>query len=186
MSDLRTRLGAPLRAAGDDLRAFREAYRAAPVPELAWDVFGFRSMVRRAMPLLLKEHSAPLRIAAAVWVGTLVGCSPLYGLHYVIVIFLAVFLRLNKVVTWLATNISFPAFAPFVGFASIQIGSFVTTGTFAEISLNLFVEEDWAGLVQRFFYLWLVGGVFVGGALGAVLATPVYFLLRHRLQRSTD
>jgi len=180
VSDLRTRLAAPFRAARDDLREFQDAYRAAPIPDLRWDVLGARSAFRRALPLLLKEHSAPARMAAAVWLGTVVGCTPLYGLHYIIVIVLAVFLRLNKLVIWLATNVSFPAFAPLVAFLSIQAGSLVTTGSFQELTWALLVETDFAELAKRFFMLWMVGGVFVGAVLGVVLAIPVYAVLSAR------
>jgi uncharacterized protein (DUF2062 family) len=182
---LRETLIAPLRAARDDMRAFREAYREAPEPTIGWDVLGARAMFRKGMPLLLKEHSSPTRMAAAVWLGTFVGCSPLYGLHYFIVIFLAVFLRLNKVVTWLATNVSFPAFAPFVAFASIQAGSFATTGAFMDLHPRVFLTEDLGELARRFFFLWLVGGLFVGAALGVVLGGGTYLILR-RLDRSGE
>jgi len=180
VSDLRTRLAAPFRAARDDLREFREAYRAAPEPSISWDVLGFRSAFRRALPVLLKEHSGPGRMALAVWLGTVVGCTPLYGIHYVIVIVLAVFLRLNKLVTWLATNVSFPAFAPFVAFFSVQAGSLVTTGQFQDLSLQVLIDSNWADLARRFFTLWLIGGVFVGAVLGAILAAPVYWILARR------
>ena len=160
------------------MREFRVAYREAPEPAISWDLLGARSMFRRAVPLLLKEHSDPSRMAAAVFVGTFVGSSPLYGLHYVIVIFLAVFLRLNKVVAWLATNVSFPAFAPLIAFASIQIGSALTTGAFVERSV--FDRLSATALLQEFFFLWLIGGVWVGAVLGALLAAPTYLILKRR------
>ena len=185
VTDLRARLTAPFQAARDDLREFREAYRLAPVPDLRWDLLGARASFRRAFPLLLKEHAAPPRMAAAVWLGVMIGCTPLYGLHYVIVIVLALFLRLNKVVTWIASNISFPLFAPFVALASIQVGSLMTTGTLEDVSLEVLRQTDFAELASRYFYLWLVGGLVFGGALGALFAVPVYVFLRARTETSS-
>ena len=77
VTDLRARLTAPFQAARDDLREFREAYRLAPVPDLRWDLLGARASFRRAFPLLLKEHAAPPRMAAAVWLAPQVIRGPI-------------------------------------------------------------------------------------------------------------
>jgi len=51
--------------------------------------------------------------------------SPLWGFHTVIVIFLAVLLKLNKVIAFISSNISLPPFIPFVLLLSMQVGNWV-------------------------------------------------------------
>ena len=57
--------------------------------------------------------------------GIVIGLSPFWGFHTVVVIFLAIFLNLNKVIAFTFSNISLPPFIPFVLFASSQVGNFV-------------------------------------------------------------
>ena len=47
---------------------------------------------------LWHEHTEPSRVAWAVFVGCLVGCTPLFGLHLPLCVALAWLFRLNKIV----------------------------------------------------------------------------------------
>ncbi|MSP62098.1 MAG: DUF2062 domain-containing protein [Myxococcales bacterium] len=122
---------------------------------------------------LLAEHSDPGQLAAAVLVGAIAGCTPLFGLHFPLCLALAWVLRLNKVTVYLAANISIPPLAPFLGFASVQIGERLLHGRWLMLDLAEF-RHHFPSLVARFFVDWLVGGLLVGAAIGAVLASAVY------------
>ena len=137
----------------------------------SWD------LIKRFMRTLLREHSSPSRLAGAVWVGILVGASPFFGFHYLIALGLATILGLNRPLTFLASNISIPPIAPFVVFASIQVGSFVLTRSWLPIK----PMEMWETGPLAYAGAWLVGSPVVG----ALLATPFAlgtFLWARRIQ----
>ena len=63
---------------------------------------------------LIKNKDSLLKHAVAFGFGVLVGTTPFYGLHTLIVVILALFLRLNLVYLWLGTQISLPPMIPFL------------------------------------------------------------------------
>lgn len=73
----------------------------------------------------LRHNDSPKKKALSIALGVFIGLSPLWGLHTVIVIFLAILLKLNKVISFVFSNISLPPFIPFVLLVSIQIGNWV-------------------------------------------------------------
>jgi glycosyltransferase involved in cell wall biosynthesis len=73
----------------------------------------------------LGGNDSPRKKAYSVALGILIGLSPFWGFHTVVVIFFAIFLNLNKVIAFTFSNISLPPFIPFVLFASSQVGNFV-------------------------------------------------------------
>ena len=70
----------------------------------------------------------PARAAASVAVGLAVGVTPLYGLHFWIVVAVCVPLRLDAALAYLAANISLPFVIPFILLAEVELGSLVRTG----------------------------------------------------------
>ena len=62
--------------------------------------------LRRIFYDLRTEASSPGRDAAALGVGVLIGCSPFYGFHLLLVRFLGWLLHLNRLKMYLAANIS--------------------------------------------------------------------------------
>ncbi len=68
-------------------------------------------------------------------IGLLIGATPLYGLHLVLVVGICLPLRLDAPVAYLAANISNPFIAPFLMFAEIETGSFLQAGHAADVSV---------------------------------------------------
>jgi uncharacterized protein (DUF2062 family)/SAM-dependent methyltransferase len=120
----------------------------------------------------MQEHSRPHRLAAAVAVGILVGCSPFFGLHFWIGLGLALLLRLNKLAVFLGSQISIPPLAPLIGFASVQLGALLLYGELVHLRLDDFNLGNLPALLRQFLLSWLVGGLVVGG----VIAAPAYLL----------
>lgn len=54
--------------------------------------------------------------------GVFIGIAPFWGFQTVLVLFLAVVLRLNKVISFAFSNISFPPFIPLIIYGSLKIG----------------------------------------------------------------
>ena len=130
--------------------------------------------------LLLAEHRAPGRVAAAILVGAVVGCTPLFGFHILVCLVAAWLLRLNKVIVYAAANLSIPPLVPFIGFASVQLGERIRNHHFLPANLALFRTEPARVLAGRFFWSWMVGGTVLGAALGTVGGLTAYILLRRR------
>lgn len=77
----------------------------------------------------LGSNDSPKKKALSIALGVFVGLSPLWGFHTVIVIFLAIFFKLNKVIAFTFSNVSFPPFIPFVLWASLVTGNFLLSET---------------------------------------------------------
>ncbi|MBP0905265.1 DUF2062 domain-containing protein [Mariniflexile gromovii] len=63
--------------------------------------------------------------ALSIALGVFIGLSPFWGFHTLIVIFSAIFLKLNKAIAFTFSNVSLPPFIPFVLYASSKMGQFV-------------------------------------------------------------
>jgi uncharacterized protein (DUF2062 family)/2-polyprenyl-3-methyl-5-hydroxy-6-metoxy-1,4-benzoquinol methylase len=142
------------------------------------------SKIRELAGRLWREHSSPSRLGAAVAVGIVVGCSPFFGLHFWIGLGLALLLRLNKVAVLLGSQISIPPLAPFLGFASVQLGALLLTGQTVELTVDDFSLSNLPELLRHFLLNWVVGGL----ALGLALAVPGFgltaALVRRRRRRA--
>ena len=162
----------------EEARGFRAAYEGAPEPQVTRDVLGLRRMMRKLGWLLLREHVEPRRLAAAVFVGVMIGASPFYLLHTALVLLFAFALRLNKLAVWVASNVSLPFLAPFLTFVSMQLGHGMLHGSWLPVTLAGIRAAAEEGGALRFgahlWGYWLLGSPITGGVLGAVLAGLTY------------
>jgi SAM-dependent methyltransferase len=102
-----------------------------------------------------------VRAALAVAVGLFIGCQPLYGLHFVLVLVVCVPLKLDSALAYLAANISNPLLAPFLIFSEVEVGAYLTTGRLAAFDVAQARAVGALGFARQL----LVGGVLVGAAL---------------------
>jgi uncharacterized protein (DUF2062 family) len=129
----------------------------------AWN--GLRQRVSQA----LRSHLEPGAFGKAVGIGVFIGCLPLIGLHILICVLLARWMRLNQAVTVLAAHISNPLTLPFLLLAELAVGEWIIHGRVASLDaggvelLSLFTRgwEVVAALV--------VGSLVLGAALGLSL-----------------
>lgn len=84
-----------------------------------------KGLKRFLMEDLLGSKDSPSKKALSIALGVFIGLSPLWGFHTLIVIFLAVFLGLNKVIAFAFSNVSLPPFIPFILYASLKMGQYV-------------------------------------------------------------
>jgi predicted LPLAT superfamily acyltransferase/uncharacterized protein (DUF2062 family) len=103
---------------------------------------------------LLRSHNSPLKVGFAVGLGILIGCTPLIGLHTLIVASLGFLLRLNVTYLWLGSQVSLPFLLPFVIWASVSLGRPITGIEEGSIPLN-----------------WAVGSLALGTLLGSLVGT---------------
>lgn len=84
-----------------------------------------KGIKRFFMEDFLGSGDSPRKKALSIALGVFIGLSPFWGFHTVIVIFLAIFLRLNKAISFAFSNVSLPPFIPFVLFASFEFGQYL-------------------------------------------------------------
>ncbi|MCF6346972.1 MAG: DUF2062 domain-containing protein [Flavobacteriaceae bacterium] len=83
---------------------------------------GFKRFLRED---LLGSTDSNLKKSLSIALGIFIGLTPLWGLHSILSIFLAVAFKLNKVISFAFSNISFPLFIPFIIYGSLKIGGFI-------------------------------------------------------------
>jgi len=128
---------------------------------------------------VLKHNDPPKKKALSIALGVFMGIAPFWGFQTLLVFSLAVFLKLNKAIAFTFSNISIPPFIPFIIYASVQLGMFITG---EEISLSLeSLTQNFGALKHLKTYLI---GSFVLATLAALLFGLVsYFTLTLRAKR---
>lgn len=122
---------------------------------------------------------SPVRAASAVAIGLFIGCQPLYGLHFALVLAVCLPLRLDSVLSYLAANISNPFVAPFLIFAEVEAGSLLLTGRWVAFDVEQARRTGASGFAQQL----LVGSLAVGAALALLGFLLGYLLAARRRER---
>ena len=132
---------------------------------------GFRRFVKED---LLQSSDSPRKKAFSIALGIFIGLSPLWGFHTIIVLFLAVLFKLNKVIAFAFSNISLAPFIPFILLASLRTGTFITgeelTYTFESIVTNFEFVTHLKTYILGSLTLAVLGAV-IFGLLGYLILT---------------
>jgi 2-polyprenyl-3-methyl-5-hydroxy-6-metoxy-1,4-benzoquinol methylase/uncharacterized protein (DUF2062 family) len=143
-----------------------------------------RAQVRRAWSRLRGGELTPERAFWSVALGIFVGVQPTPGIHFFVVVAVCVPLRLDAALSYVAANISIPPLAPFLWFASIQIGSRILTGHFAPLTV-----EGMHALVRApgpLLGALALGSIVLGASLGLVGGGIAYAVARARRRPAED
>lgn len=146
-------------------------------------ILSLRARARELARLIWREHRSPARVAGALLVGFIVGCTPLFGLQLFLCMGLAWLLRLNLPIMYGAANISIPPLVPLLGWVSVELGTYVASGQLLALGRADFTAARLPDTLKVCFWAWLRGGVILGAALGVVVGGTVYALLRRRSRR---
>jgi len=130
-----------------------------------------RALAEMHYQLRTGKHS-PATTAMSVWLGTIVGCTPFYGLHLAICVGLSTLFGLSRVKSYLAAHVNNPLTLPFLLYAEATVGHWMFTGRVPSLSLDAWREVG-ALAVGRDL---LVGSLVVGTVLGGVLALGAYLV----------
>ena len=89
---------------------------------------------------ILKSKDSNKTIGLSIMLGIFMGIVPIWGYQMIVTVFLAHFLKLNKVISLVASNISIPPIMPFLLYGSYATGCFLTdspvTFNLTDISLD--------------------------------------------------
>jgi glycosyltransferase involved in cell wall biosynthesis len=130
---------------------------------------GFREMISK---YLFNPSESNFKKAASVALGVFMGIAPVWGWQMAIALAMALVLKLNKVLTLVASNISIPPMIPFILFGSYATGGLV-------LSNHKVIHFD-SGITFEFIeknLLQYIVGALVFGAAMSILAGSVTWLL---------
>ena len=133
----------------------------------------------RALPLLhhplrtLKElftqNVTPGGLAAAAAVGTFIAVLPIFGLHTVVILYVAARLHLNQVMAFSIQHLFAPPLSPFL---CIETGYYLQHRHFlSEISLQTTVKE-----LHLRLWDWLIGSLLLAPCFAVITGTAVFLL----------
>lgn len=115
-----------------------------------------------------------IRIILSVMLGAFMGVAPLWGYQIILTIIIAQFLRLNKVIAVVVSNISIPPMIPFWIWSSFKLGELVVKGAPVRLVLsrNINLKMIWENITQ-----YAIGAVMLGFLLAFLFGLATYMLL---------
>jgi glycosyltransferase involved in cell wall biosynthesis len=137
----------------------------------------FRKLQKKGVKRFIVEdfigsNDSARKKALSIALGVFIGLTPLWGLHTIIVIFLAVVLNLNKTIAFVFSNISLPYFIPFILFASVQMGNYILG---QNLSYNISdITENFE--VLKHLKTYIVGSFSLAAITSLILGLLSYFL----------
>jgi glycosyltransferase involved in cell wall biosynthesis len=122
---------------------------------------------------VLHNEDSNLKKSLSIALGTFIGIAPFWGFQTIIVLFLAVLFRLNKVISFAFSNVSFPIFIPFIIYGSLKMGSyFVRTGKPLLLDTSMTLAD-----VQNNITQYLIGSFVLATIMSVIFGLFGYFLL---------
>lgn len=121
---------------------------------------------------ILHHEDSNAKKSLSIALGVFIGISPFWGFQTMIVLTLAVVFRLNKVIAFVFSNISFPPFIPFIIYGSLKVGSYFTA---SETPVLLDKSNPFLSL-QANIQQYLIGS-FVLATICAVLFGSIAYLI---------
>lgn len=140
---------------------------------------GRKELAHQAWRRLRGGELTPWRAALSVAVGLVIGMTPAFGLHWLIVIAVCVPLRLDTGVAYLAANISMPFIAPFITFAEVETGALLLHGRFMAMSPSDLKAAGIGTLVAEL----VAGTAVLAPACGALGGAVAYSFVAWRRRR---
>ena len=134
---------------------------------------------------LTAHNESPAKVSAALGFGVFMGLTPIWGFQMLLAAFLAHFMRLNKVLVLMASNISLPPLVPFIIYFSYRIGGAVMKDgkdLSKETLLHLkqqIIDGNFYATLQELGYdiLQYIVGSFILAALSGAIVFLVTFLI---------
>ena len=110
--------------------------------------------------------------ALSIALGIFIGLTPLFGLHTVIVLFLASFFKLNKLLSYMCTHVSAPPFIPFIVAISLFFGA-----PFVSENQEINHQEINLEYAKSHFTQYLIGSLIFACIASLILGLLSFFLL---------
>jgi glycosyltransferase involved in cell wall biosynthesis len=110
--------------------------------------------------------------AFSIALGVFIGFSPLWGFHTLLTISLSVLFKLNKVLAFVASNVSLPPFIPFIIAAALFLGS-----PFVHGESNILSQEWNFELIKNNLLQYVIGSFILATAMSAISGIATFLFL---------
>ena len=105
--------------------------------------------------------------------GVFIGISPFWGFQTILLFTFAALFKLNKVIAYLSSNVSFPPFIPFVIYGSLKMGSyFVSTDAPLILDSSITLDD-----IQKNATQYIVGSLILASVSALFFGLLSYLLL---------
>lgn len=122
---------------------------------------------------ILESSDSDFKKSAAIALGIFIGLSPFWGFQTILLFSLAALFRLNKVIAFLTSNVSFPPFIPFIIYGSLKIGSFFVSSDAPLILDSSMTFDD----IQKNAAQYIVGSLILATVSALSVGLISYLLL---------
>ncbi|RWW93758.1 DUF2062 domain-containing protein [Flavobacterium cerinum] len=133
--------------------------------------FKKKSLKQFFLENVLESGDSNAKKALSIALGVFIGIAPLWGFQTILVLFLAYILRLNKLIAFAFSNISFPPVIPLIIYLSLQMGSLAVVGA-TPIEKMSTMEAIKQNLTQ-----YLAGSILLATLLAFVFGMAGYLIL---------
>lgn len=129
---------------------------------------------------MLESDGSNRTKAFSIALGVFIGLSPFWGFQTLLVISLSVLFKLNKVLSFVASNVSLPPFIPFIIAASLFLGAPFVQGDSNILSQDLNFE-----LIKNNLLQYIIGSFILSTTVSA-LSGVATFLFLNKLSPEND
>jgi uncharacterized protein (DUF2062 family) len=136
---------------------------------------GERKSFGRTIKEIFSDHAhEPFRLALAVGIGLFCGLAPMWGFQMISTLALAHWLRLNKMIALLASNISIPPAIPFILYGELVLGHRICAGG----ALDFSGHQISRAVVIKYFWQWCVGSLVLAAFMAVIGTIATYSVAR--------
>lgn len=121
---------------------------------------------------MLESDGSNRTKAFSIALGVFIGFSPFWGFQTLLVISLAVLFKLNKVLAFVASNVSLPPFIPFIIAASLFLGSPFVSG-----NSDIFSQELNFDLVRNNLLQYVIGSMILASTASVISGVATFLFL---------
>lgn len=138
----------------------------------------YRYFRRKGMKKFLKENilesdgSNEIK-AKSIALGIFIGLSPFWGFHSFLAISLGVYFKMNKMLTFMASQITFPPFIPLIIFGSMMVGA-----PFVKNRGNLDNQNYDFAFIKENLTQYIIGSLILSVVCSVVIGFLSYYLLQ--------
>ncbi len=142
-------------------------------PRNLYRKFKKKGFKRFLMEDLLGSDDSAEKKAFSIAIGVFIGLSPIWGFHTISVIFLALLLKLNKVIAFAFSNVSLPPFIPLILYFSLKLGSWILGEDFV-LSMS---EIDPSLELMKYIKSYIVGSLVLSVFAAIICGLTGYLIL---------
>lgn len=122
---------------------------------------------------ILESNDSNFTKSASIALGIFIGISPFWGFQTILLFTFAALFRLNKVIAFLSSNVSFPPFIPLVIYGSLKTGSLFISSDAPLILDSSATLDD----IQKNAAQYIVGSLILASVLALSAGLISYSLL---------